>query len=244
MPGLWRQITIAGKTADIFQPVSPSDVGAVMFLHGHGLITLEGNTTYSRLFDQHGLRVICPHGQRSWWLDRMCEEFDPQITSEKHVLNEVVPWIDLNWHVQPPQIALFGVSMGGQGAVRIAYRHALKFPIVAALSPLIDFQNFMGHGLPLDQMYESPEEARQETATLQIHPLNWPRHQYLACDPADAPGMETLDRLRTKLSSSGIPCDGDLQTSHGGHTWDYFNHMADKVVPWIAEALKHESLRA
>jgi S-formylglutathione hydrolase FrmB len=56
--------------------------------------------------------------------------------------------------------------------------------------------------------------------------------------------METLDRLRTKLSSSGIPFDGDIETSHGGHTWEYFNHMADQVVPWLADALKHESLRA
>lgn len=244
MPGLWRQVTIRGKPADIFQPADPSGAGVVLFLHGHGLITLAGNATYSQLFDQHGLRAICPHGQRSWWLDRVCTEFDPTMTPERYVMDEVIPWIELNWNLKPPQVALFGVSMGGQGALRIAFRHALKIPVVAALSPLIDFQTWYGQGLPLDEMYSSAEEARQETATLQIHPLNWPRHQFLACDPADKEGMETLVRLTSKLYSSGIPFDGDIETSHGGHSWDYFNHMGAKVVPWLADALKHESLRA
>lgn len=244
MPGLWRQVTIRGKTTDIYQPVDASAAGAVVFLHGHGQITLAGNDVYSRLFDQYGLRVICPHGQRSWWLDRVCEEFDPTLTPEQFILDEVFPWIELNYQIKPPQIALFGVSMGGQGAVRIAYRRAMKIPIVAALSPLIDYHTLVGQGLPLDQMYASAEEARQETATLQIHPLNWPRHQFLACDPADKQGMESLVRLTSKLYSSGIPFDGDTETSHGGHSWDYFNHMAAQVVPWLAAALKNESLRA
>lgn len=243
MPGLWRQVSIAGKSADVFQPVDPSGPGAVVFLHGHGLITLAGNAAYSRLFDQHGLRVVCPHGQRSWWLDRVCAEFDPQITPERYVLNEVLPWVELNWNIRPPQVALFGVSMGGQGVLRIAYRDGRRIPVVAALSPLVDIQQWYGHGLPLDEMYGSAEEARQETATLQIHPLNWPRHQYLACDPADKQGIETLVRLTSKLSSSGIPYEGDTATSHGGHSWEYFNRMADKVVPWLAESLRYESLR-
>ena len=243
MPGTWRQISIAGKQADIFQPANSNGPGAVLFLHGHGLITLHGNSTYSRLFDQHGLKVICPHGQRSWWLNRVCTEFDPSITPERYILDEVLPWMELNWNLKPPQIALFGVSMGGQGALRIAYRQAKTFPVVAALSPIVDFQMMYGQGLPLDAMYESVEAARQETATLQIHPLNWPRHQFLACDPADKTGLETLVRLTSKLSSTGIPVDRDIETTHGGHSWEYFNHLAPQVVTWLTDRLRVESLR-
>jgi len=243
MSGTWQQIEISGKKADLFEPGTPSDTGAVIFLHGHGEITLSGNTTYSRLFAQHGLRVICPYGKRSWWLDRVCAEFDPAISPEQYILEHVVPWMSANWQIPPRQAALFGVSMGGQGALRIAYRHARKFPVVAALSPIVDFHLLHGRGLALDEIYVDSETARQETATLQINPLNWPKSQWFGCDPNDSAAFEGLVRLTSKLSSSGIPFEGDLETSKGGHSWTYFNHQAPKVTAWLADRLTYESLR-
>ncbi|MDB5389605.1 MAG: putative hydrolase of the alpha/beta superfamily protein [Planctomycetaceae bacterium] len=244
LSGTWQQIEIAGKKADIFEPATPSDTGAVIFLHGHGEITLSGNAIYSRNLAQQGLRVICPHGKRSWWLDRVCQEFDPLVTPERYILDDVLPWMESTWNVQKRQAALFGVSMGGQGSLRIAYRHALRFPVVAALSPVIDLNSYYGHGLPLDQIYPDAETARQESATLQINPLNWPKNQWLSCDPQDSQAFEGVVRLASKLSSSGIPFDGDRETSRGGHSWDYFNYQAPKVTAWLADRLKYESLRA
>jgi S-formylglutathione hydrolase FrmB len=241
--GSWNRIEIGGKPADVFTPNQPVQTGAVIFLHGHGLKTLAGNVAYSQAFGKQGLRVICPFGGRSWWLDRICKEFDSELTPEKYVVDTILPWIATNWQIPVRQTALFGVSMGGQGAVRIAYRHARVLPVVAALSPIVDFHRLIGHGLPLDDMYPDAETARQETATLQINPLNWPKHQWLSCDPQDKEAREGTVRLTSKLSSSGIPFDGDLETSHGGHSWKYFDHMAPKVTSWLAESLLHESLR-
>jgi hypothetical protein len=36
----------------------------------------------------------------------------------RHVLTHVLSYIEQRWDVQPPQIALLGTSMGGQGALR------------------------------------------------------------------------------------------------------------------------------
>lgn len=52
-----------------------------------------------------------------------------------------------------------------------------------------------------------------------------------------------MQLLATKLSSIGIPFDSDLVTSRGGHTWDYFNFMADRVISFVAERLEQESRR-
>ena len=41
-----------------------------------------------------------------------------------------------------------------------------------------------------------------------------------------------------KLSSSGIPFEADLTTSRGGHGWQYFEHMAPKVIGFVAEHLR------
>jgi S-formylglutathione hydrolase len=241
--GVWKQVTIAGKTADYFEPArTPPAAGYVLFLHGHGLITLKDNSIYSGLLEEAGLRCLCPHGKRSWWADVVCAEFDPVTTAEQHVCGEVREWLAAQGPAATTPVALFGVSMGGQGALRIAYRHPQEFPIVAAVSPMIDYQAWYGRGLPLDDMYSSAESVRQDTATLQIHPLNWPRHQLLVCDPQDE-WFEGVERLAGKMSSTGIPFDADFKTSQGGHSWSYFNHMAPRVVKYLAESLDAEQRR-
>lgn len=240
----WQTIEISGKAADIFEPSRSSDPArAVLFLHGHGLQTLAGNAVYTAELERLGMRAICPHGQRSWWLPVVCPEFDAELSPIGHIRSNVLPWLEATWQVKPPALAAFGVSMGGQGVLQLAYRHPNEFPVVAALAPVIDFQEWLGHGLPLDEMFADVEAARQQTATLQVQGLNWPRHQFLACDPTDRDALPGVEKLASKLNSSGVPFENDFTTSHGGHSWDYFNHLAPRVMQFLANGLDAEYLR-
>ena len=72
---------------------------------------------------------------------------------------------------------------------------------------------------------------------LNLHPLNWPRHMFFCCDPDDVDWYPGSDRLAMKLGSSGIMYECDLETRNGGHSWEYFDHMAPKVVGFVAERL-------
>jgi len=242
--GAWTQIEVAGKAVDVYEPTEPSEHNyVVLHLHGHGGRTLKGNEVYTAEFERYGLRAVCPHGARSWWGKRICAEFDPQITPVEFIREQLMPEIRARFSAEPPAVALAGVSMGGQGALRISYWYPREFPIVAALSPAVDFQNWLGMGYPLDEMYESQLDARQETATLQIHPLNWPPQQFIACDPTDPDCFEGTDRLISKLNSSGILFEKDLTTTAGGHSWEYFNHMAAETVKFLYERLERERLK-
>ncbi len=243
MSGNWSSTEIAGKRVDLFEPSAPKPGRAVIYLHGHGRETLVDKPDYTQQLEQHGLRCVCPHGGRSWWLPFVCPDFDEQLTAYDFVQENVVGWIHENWQVEPPHIGLMGISMGGQGALQLAYRHGRQFPIVAALSPAIDFHRVYGEGLPLDDMFESAEFARQQTAILHLHPLNWPRHQFIACDPADEVWIDSGLRLASKLSSSGIAYESDFETSFGGHNWIYFSAMAEKVVTFLSESLDREERR-
>jgi S-formylglutathione hydrolase FrmB len=181
---------------------------------------------------------------RSWWSDRICLDFDPDITVEQYLLREIVPWLESEWQCTTPRIALMGASMGGQGALRLAYKHPNTFPIVAAFFPAIDYQIRLEEGDKiLSQMYRDAEDARQDTATLHIHPLNWPRHQWFCCDPVDYRWHESAERLRSKLYSLGVPHTCDLQTTGGGHGWEYYERMAPAALRFIADALERERLR-
>lgn len=242
--GSWQTVEIGGKTADLFEPANRHPDGrAVLHLHGHGLTTLKDNPVFSAELNRHGFPTICPHGQRSWWTDVICDEFDTAITPLDYLREQVIPEFEKRWDVRPPQIGLMGISMGGQGALQLAYRFPRDFPVVAAISPAVDFHNWHGQGLPIDDMWPNREAARQATVTLQLHPLNWPRHQWFVCDPTDADWWEGADRLAMKLSSSGIPFEADLETSAGGHTWEYFENVAPQAIGFIAERLEKESRR-
>ena len=92
-------------------------------------------------------------------------------------------------------------------------------------------------------MYGDRESARQDTALLHVHPLNWPRHQYFCCDPADERWFESADRLRIKLGSLGVMFERDLETTGGGHGFDYYNRMAEKAVGFLHNGLERERLR-
>jgi S-formylglutathione hydrolase FrmB len=166
------------------------------------------------------------------------------LTAERHLLDNVLPYIKATWDGAPPRIALFGTSMGGQGALRLAFKHPNTFPIVAGISPAIDYQTRIRDGDPvLRAMYGDVEAARQDTATLHVHPLNWPRNIWFCCDPADARWHESADRLRMKLYSLGIPHECDLESSAGGHSFDYYNHQAPAAIKFVVDRLERERLR-
>ena len=235
----WHTESLDGRRVDVFVPqVETPPRAAVLFLHGHGRVLLNENPIFSRLFQQHGLVAVCPDGGRSWWLDVVCREFDAEQTPQNWLVNSVVPFIERNFSIPTPRIALLGVSMGGQGALQLAYRYASKFPVVAAIAPAVDFYQLYGSGIPLDEMFPNPEAARQASAVLNLQPLAWPRYQFFCCDPADAEWFDGAARLGMKLSSSGILHERDLETSGGGHSWDYVNRMAEKSLNHIADSLR------
>lgn len=238
--GSWRTTELQGKSMDVFTPETPSGRG-ILHLHGHGLKTLKDNPVFTAELQRHGLACVCPHGQRSWWLDVVCPEFDSAVTPQKFLWETVVPFFDTEFGIRPPAIGLTGISMGGQGVLQLAFRHGRDFPVVASISGAIDFHQLYGLGLPLDEMFPDAEEARQATAILHLHPLAWPRHMLLVCDPTDSDWIDGNMRMLMKLSSSGIPCEADFESICGGHDWKYFEFMAGRVIGFVSERLEEVS---
>ncbi len=242
--GTWTEETVGGHPCDVFEPIQRNEHGyVVLYLHGVHVTRLADNPAFVEQFERHGLPVIMPITQRSWWNDRICPEFDPKLTGERHVLDNILPFIEQRWGSQPPRIGLLGTSMGGQGALRLAYKYPDTFPVVAAMSPAIDFQIRFYEDDIIPQMYEDPEAARQDTALLHVHPFKWVRHQFFCCCPTDERWWESADRLRMKLYSMGILHECDLETEGGGHGFQYYNKMAEKSISFIAEGLERERLR-
>jgi S-formylglutathione hydrolase len=243
--GFWEVVDVGGHACDVFEPATPGRHGyVVLYLHGVHLGRLREYPDFGRLFEEYGLSAICPMTGKSWWTSRIWDEFDPAASAEEYLHQHVLPYVRQRWGAQPPRIALVGTNMGGQGALAQAYKYPHVFPIVAAISPAIDMHLAYEQGdQALRKLYRTSEDARQDTAILHVHPLNWPRHQWFSCDPLDETWFDSADRLHMKLSSIGIPHECDLETTGGGHGFEYYCKMAPAAIRFIAERLEQERLR-
>ena len=205
LPG-WSHLDIGGKPADVFTPDAPPRF-SLLFLHDFDGISPSANATFTALLNQHRLSCVAPLGGSCWWVDRICPAFNSTLTPERYLLDHVVPWIEAKSKLG---IAVVGIGMGGQGAVRLAFRHPEQFRVAASLNGAFDFHEWYGRGTPLDEMYASRERARQDTAILHIDPSRWPPHLWFACHP-DSEWYRGNDRLDEKLRAYGVPHTADLE---------------------------------
>src|SRR5947209_3079985 len=130
MSGAWFPVEVGGKPVDVYDPPGPGRPRfGLLYLHSYGLETLADNATFTGLFARHNLACACPQGMHSWWADRLCPEFDDHVTAERHLLDNVLPYFQTRWRLEPRNIAVFGISMGGQGALRLAFRHPQRLAV-------------------------------------------------------------------------------------------------------------------
>lgn len=244
MTGTWSDWSAGGKPADLFEPAGSQPLaGVVVFLGPYDGVSIRTQPAYADALSRHRLACVVPAGAGCWWCDVVAPTYDetsPPLT----VLREcIVPDVMRRFSVPSIRVALAGVEMGGQGALQFAYRHSREFPVVAAIGPKVDFETWHGYGTTLDRIFPTAESARQATATLQFHPLNWPRKQLLACDPLDPYCFSGTETLATKLESSGVPFEKDFTTSTGEFGWSYWNRMAEPALAFIARSIDEEARR-
>ena len=237
----WTRTTIGGKPVDVFDPPHALPQ-ALLYLHGLDERTPVTDVAFTAALRAHRLRCVVPHGGQCWWADRVCPEFDAGLTPEGYLLDVLAPWVGAAWHLGPRALAVGGVEMGGQGAVRLAFKHPERFPIAASVSGAFDCQDWYGRGTPLDEMYDSRERCRQDTAVLHIHAHRWPPHLWFCCSPTDAANYRGNDRLHEKLTAIGVPHAADLDTRAKPGT-RYEEQMVAPMLAFIADALAREAKR-
>jgi pimeloyl-ACP methyl ester carboxylesterase len=213
--GNWVQLTVCGHPAEAWEPSAGPFTDAIVFFHDLDGLSPSLREDWRAIVESSSVPVICPLAGRTWWLSVPTAEF-PEAGPLGWVQTDVVAWIEQRWGIKPPHFALIGVGMGGNGALNMSYRAARKFPVVAAISAAVDFHVYQPVEPTLNSAFESEEAARQQTAILHLHPLNWPLSQRIVCDAQDRHWLDGCERLASKLSSSGIPFDRDFETTTRG----------------------------
>ncbi len=238
----WSRSEIAGKGVDWFDPPAKPRF-TLLYLHSVGQESLADNAVFTNELRKRNLACCAPHGGECWWADRICPSFDATRTPVQHLLVNVLPAMHERWRLPAKAVAIAGVSMGGQGAIRLAFQHPDIFNVAAGIASAFDHHERLGRGTPLDAMYRSREACRQDTALLHIRPDNYPKHLWFACDPTDEEWFRGNDRLDEKLRAMGISHTADLTTDAGGHSWAYFEAMAAPLFDFVVKAMEADARR-
>ena len=193
--------------------------------------------------------LVMPDGGRSFWLDS-----DP-VTGfgavETALLQDLIPHVDEKYRTISTRRArmIAGLSMGGYGALRLAFRHPELFGAVAALSPSIwrsfpagppagDEPPSPAFGVPFEPAQWAAEtpwafvpglSAKAETVRLPVYLLagdDDPFHQLLD---------GTMDLYLT-LQDAGITAE--LRIVDGSHTWEVWAAGLSETMIFFGDAYR------
>lgn len=110
-------------------------------LHGYGgdfANWIKRVSTIKDLADQHQIIIVCPDGAfGSWYFD---SPVDSSFQFETYISTEVPAYIDASYKTIQNRSgrAIAGLSMGGHGALFLAFRHAETFGACGSMSGALD----------------------------------------------------------------------------------------------------------
>lgn len=209
------------KTNDTRYPV-------VYLLHGYGgdySDWIKKAAIIKSYVDEFQLIIVCPDGLRnSWYID---SPVDSAMKYETYISKEVPRYVDSLYRTiaERSSRAITGLSMGGQGALSIGWKHADFFGAAGSMSGV---QNL----LPWKNKYEMVNvlgDTLQHIDNFYKYSVvnivkNIPSHLsaiIFDCG-VDDPFIETNRKLHSELLELKIA--HDYTERNGGHTWGYWNN--------------------
>ncbi len=115
--------------------------------------------------DHYQTIVVCPDGgYTSWYFD---SPIDPAMKYETYISKELISYIDQNYHTgrEAADRAISGLSMGGHGALYLAFRHPDVFGAAGSSSGGVDIR-------PFPTNWDLPKRLGKQSS----HQENWESH--------------------------------------------------------------------
>ena len=205
-----------------------------------------------RLADEYKVIIVCPDGQDSWYFD---SPIDPTMQFETYVSKELVEYIDSHYRTIPNRYmrAITGLSMGGHGALFLAFRHPDVFWSCGSMSGNMDITQYPDSWHIKDRLGElaNNKQIWRDHAVCnlidQVKNSNLkPAQNILIDEGLDDIFIKNNIAMHEQLVEKGI--DHEFFLRPGRHTWDYWvnaldYHMLffDKAFARGAELLKKEA---
>ncbi len=237
----------------------------VYLLHGYGggqrewLAGGRIEATLDRLIQEDIIApviAIMPDAAKSWYVDSA--QYGGPGDYETAIVRDLVRHVDQTFPTDPEKRAIAGLSMGGFGALRLAFSYPESFSAVVALSPAIfkpdgvSAQAFPTGLLPGDLERWFPNttgERFDRTVYEEQNPFSL--IDDLAARDNPPPIMLTVGdddffklydgtlEFYLELRAQGLT--PELRVADGGHDWDYWRRVTEDMILFVDSAWKeHE----
>lgn len=196
-------------------------------LHGYGgsYNNWPKNVDLGKLADTYEMMIVCPDGAvGSWYWD---SPIDPAFQYETYVALELPKWVDEHYKTrkQNKGRAITGLSMGGHGALYLAFRHQDVFGAAGSMSGGVDIRPFPNNwdmAKRLGAYANQPQRWEQNTVINLLHLLT-PKSLALIIDCGTEDFFfKVNENLHQQLLLRNIP--HDYYTRPGAHNWDYWKN--------------------
>lgn len=186
------------------------------------------------LADRFNLIIVCPDGNfGSWYLD---SPEVPESKYETYVSSELVDFVDKKYSTITSREgrAITGLSMGGHGALYLAFRHQDVYASAGSMSGGIDLRPFPNNW-----------ELSKYLGSYAEHPENWEKNSVINLTHLLTPNSLAITitcgtedffynanvKLHEKLLYNNIP--HRFTTAPGAHNWDYWSNAIEYQLTYF-----------
>ncbi|WP_158796937.1 alpha/beta hydrolase family protein [Pedobacter sp. L105] len=191
------------------------------------------------LADQYHVLLVCPDGGVAGWY------FDSPVNNkskyETYIADELVHYIDQHYATLADKKfrAITGLSMGGHGALFLAFKHQGIFGAAGSMSGGVDIRQFpdrFGIEEVLGKYSEYPQRWEQNSVVNMLYLLK-PNSLAITFDCGyDDMMYASNQKLHEELLDRKIPHDYIVRP--GGHTWDYWGNSVAYQVLFFSKYFK------
>jgi len=194
-----------------------------------------------KLADTYNLIIVCPDGGfASWYFDSPVSK-DSQY--ETYISKELVHYIDGKYSTIADRSgrAITGLSMGGHGALYLAFKHLDLYGAAGSMSGGVDLRPFpdsFGIEQVLGKYSEFPRRWEENSIINMVYLLK-PNSIALTIDCGSSDFLfEANKALHEKLLDRNIPHDFTVRP--GSHTWEYWGNSINYQVLFFSRFFNKE----
>ena len=197
-------------------------------LHGAGgnhLSWLSKASKIQEYADLYNLIIVCPDGGKtSWYFD---SPIDEKMNYETYISKELVTTIDKTYNTIATKNgrAITGLSMGGHGALYLAFKHQDIWSAAGSMSGGLDLRPFPNNWKISDRLgiyAENKENWEDNSVINMVYLLNGKDLKLIIDCGVNDFFYDANKRFHKKLLERNIP--HDYIERNGKHDWNYWQN--------------------